>query len=427
MPRVLTALDDGNARLAAYGALGLPLAMAALPVYVQAPAYYTTRLGLSLSLAGVVMFAARLFDTAQDPLLGRWIDALVRRGRLLPAMWLGALLLAAAFAALWLPPVSGDTWQAIWLAATLVAVYVGHSLLNVAYLAWGARISSDDRTLTRAAAWREGAGLVGVLLASTLPAWLLSAPNAVPRTAMTFFAALFAVLLMCGLWILVRFGPAWQAAPGATPSPWRTLRANRAFRALLLPYFLNGLSVAIPATLAVFFIEDRLAEPRAVAPCLALYFLAGAAGLPAWVRIAARIGAIQAWRIAMMLAVLAFAWASLLGPGDLMPFLCICTISGLTLGADLALPPVLLAARIPAGEGPAAYYGVWTLLGKLCLAIAGLTLPVLASLGYQPGTLVTGPAGHALAWMYAGVPCVLKLCAMACLTSRRRTSPEPSP
>lgn len=417
----------GNARLAAYGALGLPLAMAALPVYVQAPAYYTTRLGLSLSLAGIVMFAARLFDTAQDPLLGRWIDTLARRRRLLPVMWLGALLLGTAFAALWLPPVSGDTWLAIWLAVTLVAIYVGHSLLNVAYLAWGARLSGDDRTLARAAAWREGAGLVGVLLASALPAWLLSAPDAVPRTAMTIFAALFAMLLLCGLWIVVRFAPAWQAAPIATPSPWHTLRANRAFRALLPPYFLNGLAVAIPATLAVFFIEDRLGAPDAVAPCLTLYFLAGAAGLPGWVRVAARIGTLQAWRIAMLLAVLAFAWASLLGPGDLIPFLVICAISGLTLGADLALPPVLLATRIPAGEGPAAYYGVWTLLGKLCLALAGLTLPVLASLGYQPGTLATGSAGHALAWMYAGVPCLLKLCAMACLTTRRRISPEPSP
>ncbi|WP_137927364.1 MFS transporter [Cupriavidus sp. 2SB] len=416
----------GNFPLAAYGALGLPLAMAALPIYVQAPAYYTTRLGMSLSLAGVVMFAARLIDTAQDPLLGRWIDKLVPRGRLLPAMWLGAILLGVAFAALWLPPVSGDTWLALWLAGALVMVYIGHSLLNVAYLAWGARLANDKPTLTRAAAWREGAGLVGVLLASALPAWLLSAPDAVPRTAMTIFAMLFAMLLICALWMLIRFSPTWRGVSCPTPMPWRTLMANHAFRALLLPYFLNGLSIAIAATLAVFFIEDRLGEPRAVAPSLTLYFLAGAVGLPGWVWIAGRLGAIQTWRIAMLPAVLAFVWAGLLGPGDTLPFLIICALSGLSLGADLALPPVLLAERIPASEGPAAYYGVWTLLGKLCLAIAGLTLPILAALGYQPGALATGSGGLALAWMYAGVPCLLKLCAMASLTACRRASPEVS-
>ena len=44
-------MSQGHATmpLAAYGALGLPLAMAALPVYVQAPAYYAGTLGLPLA------------------------------------------------------------------------------------------------------------------------------------------------------------------------------------------------------------------------------------------------------------------------------------------------------------------------------------------------------------------------------------------
>ncbi|TXI85568.1 MAG: sodium:galactoside symporter family protein, partial [Cupriavidus sp.] len=169
------------ARLAAYGALGLPLAMVALPVYVQVPAYYTTRLGMSLPLAGMVLFVARLVDTAQDPLLGWWIDALARRNALRRAMWFGAMCMAAAFAALWLPPAGADPWLAAWLAASLIVVYLAHSLLNVAYLAWGARLG-DDRTLARAAAWREGAGLVGVLLATALPAWWMATPHTTPHT-----------------------------------------------------------------------------------------------------------------------------------------------------------------------------------------------------------------------------------------------------
>lgn len=431
------------ARLAAYGALGLPLAMVALPVYVQVPAYYTTRLGMSLPLAGMVLFVARLVDTAQDPLLGWWIDALARRNALRRAMWFGAMCMAAAFAALWLPPAGADPWLAAWLAASLIVVYLAHSLLNVAYLAWGARLG-DDRTLARAAAWREGAGLVGVLLATALPAWWMATPHTTPHTtprmAMTAFAALFAVLLVVALWLLVRVAPPWRAAAAHTAAAthtaaalhnttrmtWRAMRDNHAFRTLLLPYFLNGLSVSIPATLAIFFIEDRLGAPERVAACLALYFVAGAAGLPGWVHLARRVGPMHAWRMAMVLAVVAFAWAGLLGPGDVSAFLLVCALSGLALGADLALPPVLLAARIPASEGPAAYYGVWSLLGKLCLAISGLTLPVLAWLGYQPGTPAVGSGGHALAGIYAGLPCLLKLAALALLRAAPHVSPEPS-
>src|SRR5450830_608442 len=61
---------------AAYGLLGLPLAMSALPIYIQAPAYYTGHLGLALAGTGWVLFLSRLVDTLQDPWLGRCIDRL---------------------------------------------------------------------------------------------------------------------------------------------------------------------------------------------------------------------------------------------------------------------------------------------------------------------------------------------------------------
>lgn len=53
--------------LAAYGMLGLPLAMAMLPIYVLVPNFYAVDLGLGLTLTGAVLFLARLLDTVQDP------------------------------------------------------------------------------------------------------------------------------------------------------------------------------------------------------------------------------------------------------------------------------------------------------------------------------------------------------------------------
>ena len=56
-------------QLLAYGALGLPLAMAALPVYVHVPRLYAEVSGMSLSLLGILLLAARLADAGIDPLL----------------------------------------------------------------------------------------------------------------------------------------------------------------------------------------------------------------------------------------------------------------------------------------------------------------------------------------------------------------------
>ena len=61
-------------RLAAYGALGLPLAMAALPIYVHVPKFYADTLGLSLAGVGAILVAARIVDAVQDPFFGWWSD-----------------------------------------------------------------------------------------------------------------------------------------------------------------------------------------------------------------------------------------------------------------------------------------------------------------------------------------------------------------
>ncbi|QLG87503.1 MFS transporter [Chitinibacter bivalviorum] len=406
--------------LAAYGLLGLPLAMSALPVYVQIPAYYSTQLGLALAGTGWVLFLARLIDTVQDPWLGRCIDGL--HGRAL-FRWLlaGAGVLAFAFAGLWMPLVAGG-YLMLWLAVMLVVAYTAHSMLNIAYLAWGARLhpQSNSSTVLGGAAWREAAGLFGVIVASVLPSWMLTLPAARMSNALMLYSAAFATLLLLAVWALLRVAPPWVRVE--TPSThWRDaanlMRNNPRFVRLLWPYFLNAISVAVPATLALFFINDRLMAPDLAGVFLALYFVAAAMGLPLWVSLANRIGVLASWRWGMCLAVLAFCSASLLGPGDHLAYAVVCFAAGLALGSDLALPPVALASIIPAQQAPALYYGIWTLLGKLALALAGLSLPLLAVLGYQPGL----PAGAELAWVYAGIPCVFKVLALLLLN---RTEPS---
>ncbi|WP_282099182.1 MFS transporter [Deefgea sp. CFH1-16] len=278
---------------ASYGLLGLPLAMAALPVYVQIPAFYSGQLGLALGLTGWVLFLARLVDTFQDPLLGRWIDRL--NGNISTWFWGSAALLALAFLGLWLPPVpTGNTmYLALWLAAMLIAAYTAHSMLNIAYLTWGARIdagaSTSDQGLLGAAAWREGAGLLGVILASVIPSWIMSRPAAAALNSnLSYYSIAFAAILLLAVSVLLKFAPAWQRAKGTATAPswratWALMKAHQGFRQLLPPYFLNAISVAIPSTLALFFINDRLQAPSYAGAFLASYFIAAAIGLPLWV------------------------------------------------------------------------------------------------------------------------------------------------
>jgi len=411
-----TAARPGMAALAAYGLLGLPLAMVALPVYMQLPAWYVHDVGLGAATTGFVLFGARLLDTVQDPWLGRLVDVLARRGRLGAALRGAALLLALAFAGLWRAPPAAAPGEAVaWLAGMLALTYGAHSLLNIALLAWGARLAPDARGRTRAAAWREACGLAGVLIASVLPAGLRAIQA--PVVAMDLYAVIFTILLFLGVELLLRRAPRWQAAAAAAPAPGEGAAAalGPAVRRLMLPYAVNALAVALPATLALFFIDDQLGARDWTAAFLASYFLAGAAGTPLWVRLAARIGAARAWAAAMVLALLTFTGAAWLGPGDGVAFELVCLLSGLALGADLVLPPVLLAAAIGPQRDPGVPFGVWTLLGKLATALSALALPALQWAGYQPG--LRG-GGRSLVLAYAALPCLLKLVALALLFFR---------
>jgi len=402
-----------NRALAAYGVLGLPLAMATLPIYVLVPNFYAADLGLGLTLTGAVLFLARLLDTVQDPWLGRLIDHRSPRGwtALLAA---AAALLSLAMAALLIPPGGLGTFAlAAWLGGLLALTYTLHSLVNITYLAWGARLSDHPNTRTRVAAWREGAGLFGVVLASVLPSAIANRYGM--ATGLAAFAVTFAVLLYIGTGALLFAAPRPQRAVRADTGNWRQPLRNPAFRRLAGVYFINAVAVAIPATLALFFIADRLQLARLTGLFLALYFVSGALGLPLWTHLADRIGKRRSWRIGMLTACAAFIWAVLLEPGSAWAYGAVCILSGLALGADLALPPALLADIIPVDErdSTAAYFGLWSFLAKLALALAGLALPLLALSDYQPGTA----AGWNLALVYAGLPCVLKLLAARLLTS----------
>ncbi len=411
-----------------YGLLGLPLAFVALPLYVLVPNHYAREFGTPLALLGAVLLAARLLDAFADPWIGRWVDRLHGRspGAVLRTGAVAAAMLAAGFALLLMPPVRGPHAALAWAAFTLALTYLAYSALAVAHQSWGARLGGDEARQARIVGWREGLGVPGVLVASVLPTWL-----GLPATA-----ALFTGLLAAG-WLAWGRGPVPPAVRPAGPASsqgdpaggasggadtaaadtWLPLR-RPAFRRLLAVFMLNGIASAVPATLVLFFVQDRLQAPRAWEPAfLGLYFLCAALSIPVWLALVRRIGLARSWLAGMALAVAAFVWTVTLGAGDAAAFLAVCAASGFALGADLALPGALLAGVIARagdrGRHDGAYFGWWNFATKLNLALAaGLALPLLGLAGYAPGTR-DGAALVTLSLAYGGLPCVLKALAAA--------------
>ncbi len=93
----------------AYGLLGLPLAFAALPLYVLLPNHYAREYGMPLATLGAVLLAARLLDAVTDPLLGRLSDRLFQRSAraVLAAGAASAVLLCARACGAFFPARAG--------------------------------------------------------------------------------------------------------------------------------------------------------------------------------------------------------------------------------------------------------------------------------------------------------------------------------
>ena len=412
----------------AYGLLGLPLAFVALPLYVLLPHHYAQAYAMPLATLGALLLGARLLDAAIDPLLGRFSDRLFAHS--LCAVWtagaLAALALVLGLAALFVPErFSADLPRQpqrllVWAALALLLTYTAYSLLGIAHQSWGARLGGNELQRSRTVAWREGCALVGVVLASVLPALA-----GLPAMLAVFSAALALGWLAWTRAPAPSSAPATATAPTTSPAPpppaslWHPWR-QAAFRRLLAVFMLSGIASAVPATLVLFFVQDRLQATPAQEPLfLGSYFLCAALAIPLWLKAVARWGLARTWLAGMLLSIAVFASVVTLGAGDVWPFVAVCALSGAALGADLALPGALLAGVVAqqgdSGQHEGTYFGWWNFATKLNLALAaGLALPLLGALGYSPGTR-DAEALRTLALAYAVLPCALKLLAAAAL------------
>jgi Na+/melibiose symporter-like transporter len=411
-----------------YGLMGFPLAFVALPLYVVLPNFYARTFGVPLATLGAVLLGARLFDAFIDPWLGRWSDRLFARSTATVLTWgaVAAGVLGLGFALLFFPPVREPTALVAWATLCLMLTYAAFSALSVMHQSWGAMLGGDEQQRSRVVAWREGLGLVGVLFASIMPVAF-----GMQATVALFFAALVVGWLA---WrqaprplkvIKPRLSPARHTAQvgvlGAPVASSVWLPFSRpGFRALLAVFMVNGIASAVPATLILFFIQDRLQAPASTEPLfLGSFFLSAAFSIPLWLRAVQRLGLAGSWLLGMLMSIAVFVFAATLGQGDVAAFVLVCALSGVGLGADLALPSALLAGTIAAsgdqGRAEGAYFGWWNFATKLNLALAaGVALPALGALGYTPGAR-SDDALQTLTWAYCLLPCALKALAAGLL------------
>lgn len=406
--------------LLAYALPAFALAALYLPLYTYVTPFYVAERGVDLAAIGLVLIGIRLADAVSDPMMGWLTDRTPARwGR--RRIWLAASVPVIVLGCwqLFVPPEGAGLGHAtLWLAV----VTLGWTMAQTPYAAWGAEIAPDYDSRSRVTGWRESVVLIG-----TVAVTLVYVGAGGGGEGLAAIAWMVAIALPIGVLTAILRVP--DRAPDARTKrigfreSIATMRGNRPFVVLLGAWILNGLANGLPVTLFEFFTRDRLGmDPETFGIMFLLYFASAILGVPFWLWLAKRWSKHRAWCVAMIWASAVFAAVFALGHGDFVAFGVVSVLTGLAFGADLALPPAIQADVIEldrqrTGAARAGiFFAIWQVATKASIALSsGLALIALDAAGFVTRAVNSENTLLVLTALYAGVPIVLKLAAVACM------------
>ena len=395
-------------QLFAFGQLVVPMAVIGLPLAVYIPPFYSGTLGLDLATIGYILTLARLSDVVTDPFVGRLSDRThTRWGRRRPWIFAGVIVMMASSIMLFLPPAHvSNLYLLVWIAA----IYLGYTLIEIPYGAWGAELSQDYVERNRITGSRQIFLLLGLLVAITVPIIASSmsgqgaaASSAASRKSMAALGWLTAGLLPICLVILfstVREPKVGHSTPISFTIGLRLVWRNGPMRIVLLATVIGALAGSINASVFVLFAEHVAGFNSATSSSLIfVLFAMGVVGSPFWVRVGGRIGKHRGIGIAGFLSMFAFAfipvdiyWVKPNYPELALPMIFIITIvQGFTIGAAPILGQSILADvcdldMIKSGEQRTAFlFSFLAMMRKIFEAAGvGIALPIIAWAGFNP-------------------------------------------
>ncbi len=376
---------------------GLPdyaVYLAAVPVSLYLPYVYSRDLGLGLADVGLILMLARISDVITDPLIGYLSDRTQTRfGKRKPWMGAGAFIMMFAAWQLFAPVGAVDNWH---LLIWSMLLWLGWTMINIPYFAWGAELTDDYDERTRITGWRQAFGYLGnvsVLAIPTLSGELFGY-GATPREGLTivgFMAlVLLPVLTAIALWKIPERVVPRKHEVGLLKSS-RQMFSNGSFVILFTGFLMLTMGTTWASSLFMLFAAFVVDVETSTQVLLLGFYLTQLVSLPCWVWVSYRIGKKETWVLGAAIYVLATPGYLLLGPGDVLLFCMVLGTYGIASGNFVAISLSMKAdlieiAALRSGQHLAgSYMAVWSLGQKFFQAVAlGIALPVVSLFGFDP-------------------------------------------
>ena len=392
-----------NKGLYSYALFALPLSFTGIPLYIYLPEYYSSNFGISLASIGLIILLTRMFDTITDPICGYISDRLSTFRKSI--ICISAVMMGLSFYALF-NPVCDD--KMVNLIVFSVLTYVLFSLLTINHLALIGNFK--DKVLASSA--RECFTVIGLLLATIIPSLLMLKYSSVQTFKMVGVGVFF-LLVMC----MLLFSRNVNVQSSKNTSKFKLKDVNNP---ILWKYFMvllfNGMAIATPSTLILFYIKNFLQLEKYIGLFLATYFVSAILFIPLWQFICNKIGAMKLFKISMVCSIGVFSLCYFVTSEDFVFYLVICLLSGIFFGIDLIAPTLITNNIIETQnmESVRAFiFSITHFISKIAIAfVSGSLLIVLGSKFGNEYTKV-------LHFSYTILPCIFKITALYMLYNLR--------
>ncbi len=290
--------------LLAYSTTAAAVEMAIVPVIAILPSTYTAGKVGGLAAFGTALLLSRLMYALSAQVVGYASDRIATPfGRRKPWIVVGGLITAISCYVLYTPPANAG---ALYFGLASSLAYIGFSLIDIPYAAWGAEMTDDYAERARISAYRSVATNVGIIALFSLPlSGLFGGTNLLDHHVIAGIGKVVTLLVLACALIAAFFGP---------PAPHRLAPQRIDLRKLVGGMMRNvpfiQVAVAMFCSFTGTIVVSALALPfMSEYHVVAAYSIAGIitpiasiAATKPWLSLTYRIGKDRAWALSLWIS-----------------------------------------------------------------------------------------------------------------------------
>jgi GPH family glycoside/pentoside/hexuronide:cation symporter len=401
--------------------------------------YLTDTLGVSASVAGLLVLLPKAWDVVFNPIAGRISDRTTGPlGARRPYLIYGGIALAICFAALFAGPNTGSaTVDALYVAFVFLLCATAFAFFQVPYNALPAELTTSPRERTSLTAWRIAVLSVAILICGAGAPALRDAIGG--QAGYRIMGIAVGVLILVGsIGVFIGTARTRVAPPLPSVANWRetiaAVRACRPFQILAAAFVVQAIGIGTLLA-GVDYLARVALHDKAMQPLLFAAFVGPALlVMPVWQRVAARHGKRFGYVVATFVftaGMLGVLGARVFPPVVIVLFVAVAGVgyAGVQVFPLSMLPDVISAEEKRTGQVRAGVFaGVWTAAETFGLALGPALYGVILSFGgyvSSAGTTVSQPASAVTAVVLgvALVPAVFALAALPLLRRKELASP----